>query len=138
MKKNKRPVRLKRNPFKFKKGFITIMIFEINCKKVVYKAVEAQILGQWAFHTYFKNKYTITHAPTGIQLICLDNEKESKILIKRLYCKIQSNWKPEEKILKDFAEWSYETLELIRGLYGNIWECANCQDITNTEEDLPF
>lgn len=114
------------------------MVFDINVERVIYKTVEAQILGQWAVHTYFRNKYTVTHAPTGIQLISLNNEKETKILIKRLHTKIQINWEPEEKVLKNFAEWSHETLKLIRRLYGNILKCANYQDITDTEEDLPF
>lgn len=136
--KNKRPVRRKRRSFEFKRGFVTMVVYDLKTHRAIRKTIEAQILGHWAFHTYFKNQWIVVHAPTGIPVMSFDNRKEAVILIKRLCTKVKSTWYPTKEILENFIEWHHETLELIRQYYETITKCADYQDITNTKEDIPF
>lgn len=131
-------MRRKRNLFTFRKDKFTIIVDDITSNRPVQKEVNGFVIGDWGYHTYFKNEWTVTHVPTGFAVSSYDNKKDAVVLIKRLFTKARSEWHPKPEILKNFSEWYFEILKLIKKSGSSYKLFVDRQDVTNTNEDIPF
>ena len=76
--------------------------------------------------------------PTGFQVASCESEKKARILIKRLFTKVRSSWRPSAKLLDQYIQWRYDTLKILRTAIETKTTCVNYQDVTDTDEDIPF
>lgn len=127
-------MRLKKRKLFRKKESVVLVPF-IENKHVAWskKLVSCKYIGDFGYHWLFINEYGVFHLPTGIKIAIFDNEKDAKVLVKRLYYGIKTKWSMNKKELRKF-EIFYTSVNEILYLHRNSYENKKI----NPEEDIPF
>lgn len=133
-------IQKKKKVFDFKKMKSATILFaeDPNCDTFKKEVTSMISLGDFGYHTYFKDKFSITHLSSGLRICSVSREKEARIILKRLYCSNDLDaWDPDPDCVIQYLQFKKMTWEIIRTHF-KLPEDTGEFSIDNTEEDVPF
>jgi hypothetical protein len=135
-----RPQRHKRQPprFNFYRAYKPIAISGED--GYFQKDVLMTCLERFGYHTYYPEKWTVTHLASGLALVKLSTEVEAIVLVKRFETKMKSKWSPNISDIIDQYEFKDEA-EKIHAFHKEKYAVVHRTTKTDTgsmEDDIPF
>jgi hypothetical protein len=64
------------------------------------KEVDSKILGDFGYHTYYNNYFSVYHVPTGSFIVAFRTEREAKTTIKRFHNALGTGTKEVKEIVQ--------------------------------------